>query len=104
MTENTLILVAGVVLSLVFSYVPGARHWFDSLDKKHGEQVGGNYKRLVMLGLLALVALGAFGLGCLGRYDGVTCDVDGIWKLLEVFVLAAIGNQTAYTISPKIRR
>ena len=93
MSSEFLSLSAGVTLSLAFSYIPGAKDWFAGLAP--------NYKRLVMLGSLLLVALGIFGLACLGRYDAITCDIDGAWQVGEVFLFAAIGSQGAYALTPK---
>lgn len=93
MTPELLALVSGAVLSLAFSYVPGLNGKFGAL--------AGDYKRLVMLGVLFLTAAGVLGLACIGRYDGVACTEDGIWQMLEVFVLAAIANQSAYALTPK---
>lgn len=93
MDEQTLTMIAGVVLSLAFSYIPGLRDWFDAQTS--------NTKRLIMLGAILVVAAGAFGVACLGRYDGVVCDVNGAWDMVELFVLAAIANQTAYQLTPK---
>ena len=95
MDEQTLTMIAGVVLSLAFSYIPGLRDWFNAQT--------GNTKRLIMLSAVALVTVGAFGLFCLGRYDAVACSADGAWGLIETFVLAAIANQTAYQLTPKDR-
>lgn len=91
--EQTLAAVAGVVLSLLFSYVPGLRDKFDELE--------GTYKRLIMLALLALVSIGIFVLGCAGVVQGVTCSQDGGWQLVQLFIAAAITNQTAYSFAPK---
>jgi len=96
-------MIAGIVLSLAFSYVPGLRNQFDGLDEKYGTETGGNYKRLIMLVVLFLTSAGLLGLSCIGRYDGVACDVDGIWQALSVFVQAAIANQAAFMVSPKVR-
>ena len=93
MTAEQLAVIAGVVLSLVFSYVPGAKDWFEKLE--------GNTKRFVMLGALFVVAAGIFGLSCTPLYSYVTCDFAGAWQMLWVFVVAAIGNQTAYQLTPK---
>ena len=93
MTVESLSMVAGVVLSLVWSYIPGAQGWFDKLAP--------NYKRLVMLASLLVVAGGVFGLACMGRLDAVACDGDGAWQLVELFVLAAVANQGAYMLTPK---
>lgn len=93
MSSELLIVIAGVVLSLAFSYIPGLKDWFDSLF--------GNEKRLIMLGVLLLSAGGVYALACFGKYDLVTCDMSGAWNLLEYFIKAAIANQTAYQLSPK---
>ena len=93
MSAELLASVSGVVLSLAFSYIPGLNKKFGSLE--------GDHKRLVMLGVLFLTALGFMGLACIGRYSGVSCDVDGAWKLAEVFIYAVIANQAAYALTPK---
>lgn len=93
MTDEILVSVAGVLISLVCSYVPGVSAWFARLT--------GDQKRLVMLGALAVSALGVFGLACLGRSAAVACDTDGAWQLVQLFVTAAIANQSAYMLTPK---
>ena len=93
MNAELLASVSGIVLSLAFSYIPGLNSKFGALE--------GDKKRLVMLGVLFLTALGFLGLSCIGRYSGVTCDVDGAWNVLKVFIYAAIGNQAAYALTPK---
>ena len=93
MTPELLASIAGIVLSLVFSYVPGAKDWF--------EQIDGNYKRLVMLGSLILVALAVFGLSCANWYALVACSAVGVKALIEMVIIAAISNQTAYALTPK---
>ena len=49
--------VGGFTLSLLFSYIPGFKTWFDNLDKKHGPENGSNYKRLIMAALPAALNL-----------------------------------------------
>ena len=93
MSPELLSSVSGIVLSLAFSYIPGLNNKFAAIQS--------DYKRLVMLGALLLVSAGIFGLACIGRFDAVTCDVDGVWQLVEAFVFAAIANQTAYALTPK---
>lgn len=85
--------LAGVALSLVFSYIPGLRARFAKLD--------GVYKRLVMAGLLLLASLLIMAGVCAGFVvgDGLTCGRDGALVLLSAFVSAAIANQTAYVVS-----
>ena len=92
MDAQTLALFAGAVLSLLFSYIPGLNTWFAALD--------GAIKRLIMLALLLLVALGVVGIACagLGTDIGlvVACDKAGFLGVLKAFVAAMIANQTAY--------
>jgi len=90
-------MAAGVLLSLGFSYVPGLHERFALLAPTH--------KRLMMLVLLALVSAGIFALSCLDGLAGlpqVGCDQSGAWGLLRALVLAAIANQSAYALSPRL--
>ena len=88
---------AGVLLSLFMSYIPGLNAKYELLD--------GVYKRVVMLFLLAVVAVGVYATACLGYAEqfGVTvsCDTAGATLLIRVFVAAVILNQTTYLIAPK---
>jgi hypothetical protein len=97
MTSDQLSVIAGAVLSLGFSYIPGLNTWFAGLSPEK--------KRLIMLGILALIALSIFGLACtpLAANFGitVTCDVTGASALIQAFLLAVIGNQSAYLITPQ---
>lgn len=85
--------IAGIILSLLFSYVPGLNAKFAALEPI--------YKRLAMLVLLFLTAAGIFGLSCAKLIDAVTCDQEGIWGLIGLFIMAAIANQTTYMLSPE---
>lgn len=95
MTSDTLVLFAGAAISLLFSYIPGLNAWFDALQSE--------YKRLIMAGLMLLVAAGAYGLACAGLAGeagvNVTCDQAGIIGLVRAWVLAIVANQSAYKIS-----
>lgn len=92
MDANLLAGIAGVVLSLVFAYVPGIEGWFNGLS--------GTVKRLINLGALVLVAAAVFGLGCAKWFNvPVTCDQAGIEGLVKAFVAAAIANQGAYLMT-----
>ena len=97
MDEIVLALVAGAVLSLAFSYIPGVNTWFAALD--------GAMKRLLMLALLLAVALAVVGIACSGFGADigidVTCDRAGFIGMLKAFVLAMIANQGTYPITPK---
>ena len=97
MTAELITSVAGSVLSLLFSYIPGLNDWFNKLE--------GTPKRLIMLAMLLLVSGGAFGLGCAGWFGvEVSCDQAGIEKMISAFILALMANQSTYAISPKLER
>lgn len=97
MSANTLSLIAGTLLSLAFSYVPGLRELFDFLEPTE--------KRLVMLGLLFVTAVAVQSLACLGWGAewglSLTCDRAGLAGLIEQLVIAVIANQSIYAISPR---
>ncbi len=97
MEAITLTLIAGTVLSLVFSYVPRADGSFKKLS--------GVAKRFVMLGCLVVVTGTIYGLACIGWGAewgiAVTCDQPGFMGLSAQFILALIANQSTYAISPQ---
>jgi hypothetical protein len=96
MNAEQLNVVAGVVLSLAFSYIPGLSDWYGGLD--------GTKKRLVMLAALAAVALGSAALSCGNVVLVVVCDKAGLLALFYAFVQAVIANQATYLISPRVQR
>lgn len=100
MTADLLSSVSGVVLSLLFSYLPGLSAWYGGLT--------GGKKRLIMLGMLALVAGGMYALDCGGLLVKIVPDMagmcsatDGWVQVLRAFVLAMIANQSAFALSPQ---
>lgn len=99
MTADLLSSVSGVILSLLFSYLPGLSAWY-------GEQ-SGDKKRIIMLGMLALVAAGMYALDCGGIMVKFApdlagmCGEDGRVQVVRAFVTAAIANQTAFALSPQ---
>jgi hypothetical protein len=96
MTAETLSAVAGVVLSLAFSYVPGLAPWFGQLEA--------TYKRLVMAGSLAVVSIIVVALSCWNITPLVVCNQAGLVELVSAFLAALVANQAAYLISPKAAR
>jgi len=98
MTPEGLALLAGGLLSLVFSYFPKLKDWYEALD--------GTKKRLIMIGVLLGVSLTVYGVSCT-QFAGflglpvVACDQSGAVELLKVFLLALIANQSVYSVSPK---
>jgi FtsH-binding integral membrane protein len=100
MSAESLSLISGMVLSLVFSYVPGARSWFEKFDPET--------KRSIMLVLLAITASIVFGLSCVGWTSewsiSLSCNRSDLLRLIEQLVLAIIANQSVYAISPRKNR
>lgn len=93
MTESTITLIGGALLSLGFSYVPGFNQWFQSLS--------GVYKRLVLAAALLLVAVGSVALSCAGLFDtGAVCSEQGIMDVVSALILAFVASQAMYTATP----
>jgi hypothetical protein len=88
MSENTFGVLAGMLMSLAFAFVPGLKGWYEKLSSQQ--------KQLFMLGALALIVGGKFGLGCLGKDASFACTADGGWLALEAFVYSAIANAGTY--------
>ena len=97
MSAESLSLVAGTSLSLGFSYIPGARRWFEEFDPE--------IRRLIMLALLVCSACIVYAFSCLGWAAewgiSLVCDRSGLFGLIEQLVLAIIANQSIYAITPR---
>ncbi len=88
--------IAGVILSLAFSYIPGLRPWYEAQSSET--------KRLIMAALLLVVAAGTYVLSCTGTgiIDSIACDNNGIMELVNAFIAALVANQATYLISPPV--
>jgi len=94
MTATELSALAGIVLSLAFSYIPG-------LNTKFAE-LAAEYKRLIMLGVLFATAGAVYLIGCQGWFEtGITCDQAGFTELVKAFIAAVVANQATYLITPQ---
>jgi len=93
MTATELSAIAGVVLSLVFSYIPGVKNWFDGLESV--------FKQAVMGGVLIFVTGVIFGLACYGVIVAVECTQAGALGLIMALIAALAGNQSTYLITKK---
>jgi hypothetical protein len=93
LTADQLSAISGVVLSLIFSYVPGLKSKFDALDPTQ--------KRVVMLVLLAVVSIAIWLSSCNGWFVYAVCDQAGLKELITIFVLAMVANQSTFLLSPK---
>jgi hypothetical protein len=93
MTTELLASIAGIVLSLAFSYLPRLSNWFDKLPPQ--------YKRVCMGGLLVAVAGAVFSLSCGGIVASVACDRAGLLGLVKVLIAALIANQSAFLLTKR---
>jgi len=86
---ETIAAVVGVLTSLLMAYLPKFKDWFENLDSL--------MKRLFQLMLAAIIVSALYGLACAGRTAILTCDNDGLWDAVQIFVFYAIANQSTYT-------
>lgn len=94
MTTEELVAIVGAVLAVLFAYVPGFANWFNPL--------GAEVKRLIMAGMLIIVAGAVFGLSCAGILARVTCDFQGAWGLVIAVLAGIVANQSLFAILPKV--
>ncbi len=91
--DNVILGIVGALVSLVFSYVPAVKTWFDAQTNKG----------LIMLGVLVVVGLAYFGLSCtpFAAQLGITlaCTQAGAVQLAQAIFALAAGNQLAYLFS-----
>jgi hypothetical protein len=100
MEELDLALISGTVLSLFFSYIPGLNAKFAALRPEA--------KRLAMAGMLLVVSVGVFSVGCWPPLAGplglpVECSAAGAASLVRIFFGALVANQAAFLLSPETR-
>lgn len=95
MNETQLAALAGLILSLLFSYVPGLKSWFDAKTTVEKQEFMG--------GLLVVIAAVIFGLACAGLGAslgiGIECSISGAWGFLQVLIAALVANQSVYLIT-----
>ena len=95
MTAEELAAIAGVVISLAFSYVPKLEGWYDDLVTQS--------KSLVMLGVMVAVSMATFLLSCYGVLEVVVCTQAGAMGLFKVLVAALVANQVTHRLTPRKR-
>jgi hypothetical protein len=94
--SDLLLAITGIVISLLFSYFPGLKTWYENQSGK---------KALIMLGAILVVSLGYFGLACTPLAAkigiGVACTTDGALIVALAFVKIVIANQATYLLAKK---
>jgi len=88
--------IVGMVLQLAFKYFPKLAPWYEAQSNK----------ALIMVGVVLLVSLAYFGLGCVALLAGrlgiqVACNVEGLIDIASAFVLILISQQTTYLLTRK---
>lgn len=95
--SDILLYVAGVVLSLAFTYLPKLKDWY---DRQSGS------KAMIMLGVIIFVAVAYFALGCIQALASkigilVTCTTDGAITVLLAVVKIIVANQATYLLAKR---
>lgn len=87
--EGALSAAAGVVLSLLVSYLPGFNSWFDERDPVT--------KRLIMGAFIIAVGIGSAVVSCQAQAE---CLGNDLGAYLNAILVALIANQSMYLLSP----
>lgn len=91
--------ILGTVLSLLFTFVPQLRDWFDTLDSRTKSQI-------MAFGLL-IIGAAVTGLSCFGFITAVVCTQTGIWTFITTTLLNALlagsVNQGVYTLTKSFK-
>lgn len=94
LTPEWLAMVGGVILSLLFSYIPKFNEWYAALATTK--------KSLIMAACILLISLAVYAATCLKIFDfGIACGTNGVIELVRIFVLTLIANQGTYVLSPQ---
>jgi hypothetical protein len=93
-TSVAIAAIAGAILSLIFSYIPGLNTRFAALTKET--------QQLSMAGLMLLTTIAVMALGCYKVIQiDLTCDQNGIVQAVYIFITAIMGNQSIYKLTPQ---
>ena len=94
-TPEFLAMIAGGLLSLLFSYVPKLNTWYAAKTEE--------VKKLTMLCLMLITTIVIFALGCgeIIPINNFVCDQPSAVYFIYVFILAIVANQGIYKITPQ---
>jgi hypothetical protein len=94
--SDLLLAVTGIVLSLVFTYVPKLKEWWAARESAQAP---------IMLGVIFLVSAAYFGLACtaLAAKIGIVipCTTDGAITVGLAFIKIVVANQATYLLTKK---
>jgi hypothetical protein len=95
MTELALSAILGTVLSLIFTFVPGLRTWFEGLTSEQKAQ-------FMAVGIV-LIAVGVVALSCTGFISALVCTQATIMSFATGTVvnaiLALVANQSVHSLA-----
>lgn len=98
MNSNELSLLLGTALSLVFTFVPSLRDWYEKLDARTRAQV-------MAIGII-VISIGLVGASCAGLDGSVSCTKDGVLGFVKNAVVTALlalaSNQTAHLLTKRM--
>jgi hypothetical protein len=115
-TSTGLSAIAGLVVSLLFAYIPWLRDWFYGVEGDAAKPgLTPDQRRAVIGAALVVVAMGVFGLGCAGvRVDPFgsplvadapaavsLCGRAGLLELVSNLLAALVANQAIYPLLPR---
>lgn len=89
LSQVSIAAVAGLLLSLAFSYIPGVKDWYDQLTPTP--------KKLVMAGALVLTTIGLLAYRC--RAEG-GCYGLNAETYITALLAALVTNQSMASITP----
>ncbi len=92
--SQILLVLYGAILSLVFTYVPEIRTWYEGLP----------HQGLVMLGFIVLIGAVYFLLSCTPYaawlHIQIACTQSSLFDLIWAILAIAVGNQLTYLFAP----
>lgn len=98
MNSTELSLLLGTALSLIFTFVPSIRDWYEKLEPKTRAQV-------MAIGIIG-ISIGLVGASCAGLDGSVSCTKDGVVGFLKETVVTALlalaSNQTAHSLTKRM--
>jgi hypothetical protein len=94
LTPDLMAGAAGILLSLVFTFVPALNVWYAAKAPEA--------KSAIMIGSLVVVAALLAGSSCLNLWQFITCDKPGGMQLAEMLFAAIVGNQGIYGLTKNL--
>lgn len=98
MTDEGLSRLAGVLLSLALTYIPGLAPKYDALS---GIQKAGVFLLLSLIGGMISLLIGCTGVSIV-LFPGVSCTTSGVVDVLNAFILTAQAGAATYLTTLKL--